>query len=241
MKTINKNFIKKDDVLDILTRTCRVKPKTLEKISKELNKITNKNNTNNSHNTNTTNTNSNNTTNNTNNTNNTINNTINNNINIVAFGEEDVINTLSKTDQMKILNKKRECLIGYVKFVYFNEKYPQLQNIMIKTLKDTAAYKFDTNKQDFIVTTKEELTGDVLKSGFNDIHDIYSDYQDLLKPSTKNSLKNYLDELETEIEENPNGKYIKNAKKNIQYEIYNNSDITKKKLKKQKLQLKSQQ
>ena len=67
-----------------------------------------------------------------NNSGNMNNGTINNTINIMALGQENIDEVLSKTDKIAILNKKENALPYMIEMVHFNDKYPQFKNIAIK-------------------------------------------------------------------------------------------------------------
>ena len=99
-------------MLSNILKECKIHPKTLQKINKNL--INSNNNSNNI----------------TNNTNNGTINTI-NTINIVKFGSEDLAAILSQTEILKILNRQKSSLEESIKLTHFNKKRPELKNIYI--------------------------------------------------------------------------------------------------------------
>ena len=92
------------------------------------------------------------TNNNSNNTNNSNNNNINNTINIVKFGSERLSEILSENEMFKISEYINNSINESIKRVHFNDKRPELKNIMIKNLKDKNVHIFDGKK--FIVDNK---------------------------------------------------------------------------------------
>lgn len=124
----------------------------------------NTNNNNNNNNTNTQNINTN-----SNNTNNT--NTQNININMVPLGQENLSEVLSTHEQVKILKQKNECLETIIRYVHFNNKFPQFQNIAIENHTDTIGRKYDDDSKNFIAVPKDEMILDLIENRMNDIYD----------------------------------------------------------------------
>jgi predicted DNA-binding protein len=72
--------------------------------------------------------------------------------------------------------KKRYMYLDYlIKYVHFNEKYPQLNNIKITNLRDNIAHKYNDEKKNFITTTKDELISDLINERMHDIKDFTFD------------------------------------------------------------------
>jgi len=87
------NNVKKE-TLELLNKTCKIHPKTLNKINKQLN------------------------------INNTLNDNkvINNNI-IIQLGKENLSNVFTKNEQIKVLEKGYQSLAYLVQYTHFNHKY----------------------------------------------------------------------------------------------------------------------
>jgi hypothetical protein len=135
----------KNTILDIIQKNCKIHPKTLQKINKQL--INN---------------NSNNTTN-----NGTINNgTVINNT-YVKFGNEQLASLLTHKDMLKIINKQCLCIEESIKTVHFNKSLPEYNNIFITNMKDTIAYIFDGSR--FILTTKDEVINNLYNNHLENI------------------------------------------------------------------------
>jgi hypothetical protein len=135
-----KNMLK-----ELLQKNCKIHPKTLQKINKQL--INN---------------NSNNTTN-----NGTINNgpVINNTY--VKFGNEQLSTLLNHKDMLKIINKQCLCIEESIKTVHFNKSLPEYNNIFITNMKDTIAYIFDGSR--FILTSKDTVINDLYNTHLENI------------------------------------------------------------------------
>ncbi len=86
--------------------------------------------------------------------NNNSNNTVNNTINIVKFGSENLSEILSENEMLKITEFINSSVNESIKRVHFNNKRPELKNIRIKNLKDKHleihnGKKFITDKKSF--------------------------------------------------------------------------------------------
>jgi uncharacterized protein with HEPN domain len=111
-----------------------------------------------------------------NNSNNTnSNNTIQNNINIIGFSNENIDKLFTSEEKLNIMKKRYMCLDYLIKYVHFNEKYPQLNNIKITNLRDNIAHKYNDEKKKFIATTKDELISDLISERMHDIEDFTFD------------------------------------------------------------------
>jgi DNA-directed RNA polymerase subunit RPC12/RpoP len=150
-----------------------------------------------------------------NNTQNTQNIQNNFNINIVPLGNENLSEVLSAKEQLKILKQKYESLEYLIKYIHFNNKYPQFQNIAISNLKDNIAYKYDSNNQDFIAVSKEELLNDLIENRMNDIYDFVNN-NDVPK-----QLGNKVEKLANNLESE---NYLTTKKQKLKMLIYNGTN-----------------
>ena len=73
---------------------------------------------------------------------NTINNQIINNFQLVEFGKEEVIETLTNHDKKIIMNARYNSLDNLIKIIHCG-KYNQFKNIIITNMKDNYMYKYD--------------------------------------------------------------------------------------------------
>ena len=98
----------------------------------------------------------------------------NNNIQLtINFGNEDLMNEFTDKEQIKILNKRYNCLEYLIEYTHFNDKFPQFQNMYIDDLKSNKAHIYDKHKQDFKVVNKNEMLDDLIENRLNDINDFY--------------------------------------------------------------------
>ena len=173
---LKKENVEIKNILNNILTQCKIHPKTLQKINKQL--ITNGN------------------INNSNINNNTVNNgTINNinNINIVKFGTEDIASILSKSEILQILNRKMCSLEESIKAIHFNDKRPELQNIYITNLKDQYAYIFDGKK--FIAGLKSDILGELIDNHVGNIEYSFDEYKDKLPDKTIEVLDKFIDKM----------------------------------------------
>jgi hypothetical protein len=173
---MKKNFEKelnemKEQLMEIFKKECKMHPKTLQKINKQLQQQNNSGNINNG----------------------TINNII--NYNIIQLGDEKLSDVLTKKEQIKILNQKHQSLNYMTEYIHFNNKYPQFRNIAITNLKDNLAHMYDKNKNKFIVLKKDELLNTVIEMRMLDIEDFYNNHQDDLNTKTKNNIKKFIEKM----------------------------------------------
>jgi hypothetical protein len=121
-------------LLEFMNKNCKVHPKQLQKINKQLNGNNNTINENNSTN------------------NGTINNTF-----ILGLGKENLPELFSKKEKLLVLNQKYNSLPYLVEYAHFNDKYPQCKNILITNTQNDLAHKYDEKKNQFVVVNKNEL------------------------------------------------------------------------------------
>jgi hypothetical protein len=118
------------EIKDLLIKNCKIHPKTLEKINKNLINSNNNNTINN----------------------NTINNNNNNNNNTlinktyVKFYNSVNYKMLSEAQIINIINKYSNSIEESIKIIHFNKNFPEYNNVFITNLKDNTAYIFDGEK-----------------------------------------------------------------------------------------------
>ena len=181
----------KEMILKLINDNCKVHPKTLTKINKQLNNINNG----------------------------TINNNniVNNNV-IIQFGNEALCDFLTDKQKMRILNSRHDCLNKLVKYIHFNDKYPQFKNILITNIKDDLAYRFDSKENKFIAIDKSTLIDNIISERMGDITIFYNELSEQLDPKTKEIIETIMDKMVNDE------KFINNKKKDIKLIIYNNRD-----------------
>ena len=140
---------------------------------------------------------------------------INNHINLVAFGREDMTK-IDKKEILMILRKGYDSTLRLTETVHFNPKYPEYHNVYITNMKDKYAMMYDGKSWN--LTIKEDL--------INRLYDDKKDYieenvEDFVKFLTK-SQKNALDRWANTDEED---KKIKRLKERIKLLLYNSRDV----------------
>jgi hypothetical protein len=140
---------------------------------------------------------------------------INNHVNIVALGEENIVEIMTEAQQKRILNYKFRSVFELIKEMHCGNKYPQFHNCAITNMRSPYAYKYDIDKKDFIVVNKNDLLDDILEHRRSDVGDMLELYKDDLDDRTNEKVQNLFDALD----DKPN--YENNYKKDITVMIYN--------------------
>jgi hypothetical protein len=148
------------------------------------------------------------------------------NFNIIPLGNENLSEILTDKEQIRILNKKRECLEYILKYVHFNDKYPQFQNILVNDLKSNKALVYDESKKDFIVIKLDHLFDNLIENRVNDIGDFRLNQSESINQPTKKIIDNFLEKITSEYE-NPKSTYMKEKKGNMHIIMYNEKDKVK--------------
>ena len=186
-KLENELDIIKNQLNELLNKNCKMHPKTFQKINKQLN------------------------------TNNINNGTINNNtINLVAIGSENLSDVLNKKEKINILKDMYGSLGTIVKYVHFNDKFPQFKTIVITNLQNNVAYKYNDDESRFLTLTKEELLNDLISARLDDLQCFNDEVGDKLDIYSKKKIDAFLEEMET------NDKLVDLKKGELKIILYNN-------------------
>jgi len=199
------------ELKELFIKNCKIHPKTLKKINKNLINLP------------------------TNiiNSNNTINNTINNNTIInktyVNFHNPIDYKLLSEREILNILNRPWKSLEESIKTIHFNKKLPEYNNILITNLKDTTAYIFDGLQ--FSAISKNEAINELINSHMDEIESSVTEYEDKISETKLKHFNNFINMISDNDK-----KYIHDGFKKtypnyriykcdlIKNLIYNNSD-----------------
>ena len=157
---------------DLINKNCKIHPKTLTKINKQLNNTT---------------------------TNNILNDNkvINNNI-IIQFGREKLYEVFSKKEQIDVLNHGYLCLENLIEKAHFNSKYPQFKNILITNLQNNLAYKYNAGTNNFDVVTKKELLEDIISERMYDIEEFFNNYKDDITPKIQTVIETFISKMDND-------------------------------------------
>ncbi len=148
--------------------------------------------------------------------NNTTNNTTNNNINInlIAFGKEDLYEIDDKIT-IAILKKGYQSISNLIKYTHFNKNKPELHNVYISNIKNNYANIFDG--QDWILQKKLEVINQLFDDSQCFLIDKYKELEDNLCEITKKKFGRFMNEDDDTV--------IDNLKNDIVLMLYNKRDI----------------
>jgi hypothetical protein len=167
MENMKKHFT------ELINKQCKIHPKTLTKINKQLNTQINNDNK-----------------------------VINNNI-IIQLGREKIYEVFSKKEKIDVLNHGYMCLENLIEKAHFNSKYPQFKNILITNLQNNIAYKYNSTTNNFDVVTKKELLEDIISERMYDIEDFFNNHKDDISSKMQTVIEAFIKKMDNEsYEEN---------------------------------------
>ena len=140
--------------------------------------------------------------------------------NIVQLGNENLVEALSKQEQLKILKKKYQSLNYMVDYIHCNNNFPEFNNVAITNLQNNIAYMYDNNKKQFIATNKDELIDEIISYRMSDLGEFYDIHLEKLDDKTKKVISELLIKMEND------DKYIMKKKDQIKLLVYNNKEKT---------------
>jgi hypothetical protein len=110
------------------------------------------------------------------NSNNTINNNqqIINNFQLIGFGKEEVMETLTKHEKKLIMNARYNSLDKLIEIIHCG-KYSQFKNIIVTNMKDNYIYKYDDKVGHFVLSTKTDVLNSLIDYRLDDLETIYHD------------------------------------------------------------------
>lgn len=195
----------KQDLLNVMNKNYKIHPKRLKRLCRE-NNIVLDNTINNS------------ISNSTVNSHNTTNNITNNFI--VQLGSENVVETLTKKEQLYVLNSGYGSINELVKKIHYNDKYPQFQNIAITNIHNKYAYKYDKKQGKMIVVTKEKLLEDVLEMRTINLEEIYDEFGHHINDKKRKIILDIINKISDD--ENFDKDFFNSKKEEIKIFMYNN-------------------
>lgn len=116
-------------------------------------------------------------------------------VNLQNFGDEDIIELLSKKEVLEILSKKLLSLEESVKTVHLNKDHPEYKNIIIKNIKNKYAYVWEEDK--FVVKQKDDVLEELISNHVNFIETSLETYKEFLSIKIQNKITEMLDKLES--------------------------------------------
>ncbi len=163
------------------------------------------------------------------NNNNTINNTINNNnnntynIQLVAYGQEQ-LDHLTDRHYKYIINKGFKSIQELVKFVHFNKNKPENHNVYISNMRD--CYVMIYNGKKWLLQDRDETINDIYDIKKSILVDKFDEFVDDLPEYAIKKFNRFINDEQDDNVSN-------NVKREIKTILYNNKNIpenTKKKL-----------
>lgn len=148
----------------------------------------------------------------TNNTQNNINIIVNNNINMVDFGREQ-LSMLNEKEKMEILTAGNNAIVRHIQNVHFNKRLPELMNIYRTNMRDNKCHTYENGK--WYQTDLNFAIELLIEYGMTDIDDIIEEFPDKSGFSIKNTkdLVHFL--------KNNNKKMMKEQKTKVGTILYN--------------------
>jgi hypothetical protein len=167
------------------------------------------------------------------NSNNTINNNqqIINNFQLIGFGKEEVMETLTKHEKKLIMNARYNSLDKLIEIIHCG-KYSQFKNIIVTNMKDNYIYKYDDKVGHFVLSTKTDVLNSLIDYRLDDLETIYHDLleNNKLDENTKDIIEkfinkiNYVDTKYTDYEGKEHENYKQYKINEIKVLLFNNQD-----------------
>ncbi len=156
-----------------------------------------------------------------------------NNIQLVGFGKEEVIEMLTLKEKKLIMNSRYKCLEKLIEIIHCG-KYNQFKNIIITNMKDQYMYKYDDKHGIFILSPKTDVLNSLINYRLDDLEVIYNDLleNNKLDEKTKDIIEifinkiNYSDSKFIDCEGKEYNNYKQYKINEIKILLYNNQDKT---------------
>lgn len=137
------------------------------------------------------------------------------NINVVAYGKEDV--SFITPDQFaQMFTHGKNAVLEFVKYLHFNEEHPEYSNIFISNIKDEYATMFDGKR--WLLQLRTDLLGEVYIDSVSAIDEAYQAY---IKGHPELAIRR----LTQFLEKYENKNVSDSSKKDIGLILYNYRDL----------------
>jgi len=146
-----------------------------------------------------------------------IDNSTNINLNIVAFGEEDLTKISDKVCKY-ILNKGFQSILTLIEYIHFNRKHPQNHNVYIPNMR--AQYAMIYDGLEWMLNKKREILGQLYDDKFDYLENKFELLKEQLDDMTKKKFTRYLSEKDDE-------NVISKIKTDIELLLYNKRKLIK--------------
>lgn len=144
------------------------------------------------------------------------NNNCGNNINIVSFGNEDIMSALTNMEKTNVLEQRLDAIEFLIKYIHFNKDFPKFQNILIRKDPDNKinAYQYDSKHNAFTQTDSDILIHELMVHRTNDLCEIFNDHHDDVSKKTSKIINNLIAKMQTHCELS-DSTFLSNKKDNI--------------------------
>jgi len=149
-----------------------------------------------------------------------------NNYQLIGFGKEEIMETLTNHELKQIMNAKYGCLEKLVEIVHCG-KYNQFKNIIITNMNNNYMYKYDDKKGYFVLSTKSEVLNSLVDYRLGDLEIIYNDLliKNKIDEKTKDIIEKFINKINSDdskfIDHNNYKEYKINE---IRMLLFNNQD-----------------
>ena len=137
------------------------------------------------------------------------------NINLIAFGKENLTH-FTENEVKHILDRGFLSVPEMVRQVHFNKNKPEYHNVYISNLRDKYAITYDGNK--WQIVDKNDVLTEICENKVEFLEEKFKEFYDSLPISTKKKFQRFLNEEETDT-----GK--KNTKEKVKKILYNENNI----------------
>lgn len=141
---------------------------------------------------------------------------ITNNINIVAFGEEELETIVSNEICKKILFKGFEAVPCLIEYVHFNKDKPELHNCFISNMRDKYAVTYDGINWN--LTDANEVINTLRDDKQIYLENKFEEFYDLLDKTTQKKFNKFIAERDSDL-------VINRYKESIRLILYNKRGI----------------
>jgi hypothetical protein len=122
-----------------------------------------------------------------------------NNYQLIGFGKEEIMETLTNNELKQIMNAKYGCLEKLVEIVHCG-KYNQFKNIIITNMNNNYMYKYDDKKGYFVLSTKSEVLNSLVDYRLGDLEIIYNDLliKNKIDEKTKDIIEKFINKINSD-------------------------------------------
>jgi hypothetical protein len=106
-----------------------------------------------------------------------------------------------------------------VKYVHFNDKFPQFKTMLITNMQNNIAYKYNEDENRFLTIPKDELLNDLISIRLDDIIAFNEEVGEKLDNHSKKKIESFLEDIDD------NEKLRENKKGELKIILYNNRNV----------------